>query len=197
MREEKNKNERLGMVLLVIAALCIVTSVYLFTSNKKEPYIPPVEEKKITNEEAVGIANEIIQSILIIYENPKASFNSKEEADGRILVRNYDEVIGGLFSVNGKLELEQVKFNDKNFVEKKEAGTYILVDIPEDKIYSTWQMTTKNYYITKNNIELEVTFGKSIINDDKEMTISSMTINMKLVNIDRKWLVDSFNYNNL
>lgn len=199
MREdkEKEKNEKIGMILLVMSALCIVSSVYLFTDPNKEPYIPPAVEKRMTNEEADGIANEIITNIFAVYETPNTVFSSKAKVEDHILIRDYDEVIDKLFSINGKKELEQVKFNGKSFVEKKEDGTYILTNIPEEKIYSTWQLTTRNYYITKNSIELEVVLGKSIMKEDNTMSILSMTIDMKLVNVNNKWLVDSFNYNNL
>ena len=189
--------EKLAKIMLVVAALCITTSLYIFTSPNKERYVPPVIEPKLTEEEARGVVKDVINSVFEIYENPKSHFMGEEEQDNQIFVHDYSEVINNVFSKNGKKELEQVKFDDVNFVDKKEDGIYILANIPEDKKYSEWQLTTKDYYIAESYVTLIATFGKSTMLENGGMSIKSMTIEMKIVKSKDKWLVDSFNYNNL
>ena len=189
--------EKIGMIIMVIAALCIVVAIYLFTSPNKEPYIPPVVEKKLTNEEISGIVNETLLKVFDIYENPKSHFAGEEEENNQILVHDYETVVDNIFSANGKKELEKVKFDGKNFVEKKDDGIYIIANIPDDKKYSEWQVNTKDYYMNGGYISLFVIFGKNTMLENGEMSIVSKTIEMKIVKSEDAWLVDSLNYNKL
>jgi len=189
--------EKLGMTIMVIAALCIIAAVYIFTSPNKEPYIPPAIEKKLTNEEISGIVNELMLKVFAIYEDPKSNFSGEEEDNNQILVYDYETVVNSIFSENGKKELEKVKFDGKNYVEKKDDGIYIMANIPENKKYSEWQINTKDYYMNGGNISLFIIFGKNTMLENGEMSITSKTVELKIIKSEDAWLVDSLNYNKL
>ena len=110
-------------------------------------------------------------------------------------VTNYDEVVKKIFTEKGIKELEETKFDDKEFVIKEDDRVFILKEIPEGNRYKGNNLSIGTTKILKESVNSEITITTYKLNDDM-LTYYVIVKNLALVKQNDVWLVDSFNYTN-
>jgi len=184
-------------LLIIIGGLFLMIGVALSLTNKND-VIYYVDEENMTKEEISSLIIEKSKAIIDIFENQKESFeiDNEQEENEYLEVSNYDLVIDALYTENGKKELEKTKFNNKLFINKNEDKVYILKSIPNNNLYSNCSILISNIDYNKDVIKATVSFTKSDIDSDNELTYHVYEKNIELIKKEDKWLVNNFIYTN-
>ena len=204
------------IILIILGGALLMIGIIL-SFNRKSNVIYYFDEVELSQEEANSLILEKTRSIVDIYENKEKTFkiveDKKEEAEQETLegeetpkeetlneyikAIDYNEVVKKLFTEKGIKELEETRFNEKNFVDKKEDGSiYLLNTIPSDNSYLNCSITIKDIIVNLDEIKATVTFSKDLIDKDDNLTYYVYEKKIELIKKDDVWLVDTFIYTN-
>ena len=110
---------------IILGFLFLVAGLYLYSGHSSIP-LPVADNLMLTKDEAVSVLGDTIIDVIKVYESPTSIFEIETETreDGTIIsnVKNYQDVISGIFSEKGISELESTKFSGKNYVIKENDG---------------------------------------------------------------------------
>ena len=186
-------------VLIILGVLLIVWGMGLYISTKHNEVTEEIYEDELTANDAEAIIKEKISKIIKVYESPKEVFEIEEKENSEeseyYTILNYDNVIDSLFTPEGKKELENTKFNNKNFIIKNETSVSILKSIPQANQYKDGDCYTENIKINDDTITSDVTFYTYYLVEDR-LSYYLNVKNIKLIKNNNDWLIDTFIYNN-
>ena len=186
-------------VLIILGVLLIVCGMGLYISTKHNEVTEEIYEDELTANDAEAIIKEKISKIIKVYESPKEVFEIEEKENSEeseyYTILNYDNVIDSLFTPEGKKELENTKFNNKNFIIKNETSVSILKSIPQANQYKDGDCYTENIKINDDTITSDVTFYTYYLVEDR-LSYYLNVKNIKLIKNNNDWLIDTFIYNN-
>ena len=186
-------------VLIILGVLLIVCGMGLYISTKHNEVTEEIYEDELTANDAEAIIKEKISKIIKVYESPKEVFEIEEKENSEeseyYTILNYDNVIDSLFTPEGKKELENTKFNNKNFIIKNETSISILKSIPQANQYKDGDCYTENIKINDDTITSDVTFYTYYLVEDR-LSYYLNVKNIKLIKNNNDWLIDTFIYNN-
>lgn len=186
-------------VLIILGVLLIVCGMGLYISTKHNEVTEEIYEDELTANDAEAIIKEKISKIIKVYESPKEVFEIEEKENSEeseyYTILNYDSVIDSLFTPEGKKELENTKFNNKNFIIKNETSISILKSIPQANQYKDGDCYTENIKINDDTITSDVTFYTYYLVEDR-LSYYLNVKNIKLIKNNNDWLIDTFIYNN-
>lgn len=183
-------------LFIIIGGLFLISGMILYKGKGSSPiyYV----DNKMTKEEAKSLIIEKTKNIMDIYENIDNTFsvskNNSEEHE-YIEVSNYDEVVDSIYTEKGKEELETIKFDNKQFVDKKEDGVYLL-KIPSKNSYLKSTITLDNISIKDDIVKANVSFTSDVVNSDA-ITYYIYEKDITLIKKDDKWFVETFMYPNV
>lgn len=186
-------------LLIIVGGLFLMIGVIL-SFNKKKDVIYYVDEDNMTEEEVTSLIMEKTKTIVELYENSKNTFKLSEEQDEEseyLVITNYDEVVDKLYTEKGKTELENIKFNNKNFITKNEDKVYVLKTLPESNLYSDCSISISNVNYNKDEIKAVVSFTKNNVDNNDVLTYYVYEKNIELILKDNKWLINTFIYSNI
>ena len=193
---KKIKNSTLligaGSIFLILGIL------YLLIVGINSSTMTVNGDELLSQDEAIALTNDKTLKVMDLYENQSKVFNieeTEEEDSLYHIAKNYDEIVKSLFSENGIKQLENSKFEDKEFVKKEEDKVYILKEIPEDNRYKTSNISISIMNIKKDSITSEVTLTSYKLKDDV-VTYYVIVKNVNLVKKDNEWLINDFSYPN-
>ena len=203
------------IVLIILGGALLMIGIIL-SFNKKNNIIYYFDEVELSQEEASELILEKVRNIIDVYENKETTFKLVEEKkeepqevpEGEeipqddtpseyVKVSNYDDVLKKLFTEKGITEIEELKFNEKLFVDKKEDGSiYLLRTIPTENSYLNCSISIKDIVITLDEIKAIVTFSRNTIDQNDNLTYYVYEKNIDLIKKDDNWLVNTFVYTN-
>ena len=212
-------------LLIIVGGISLILGIIFFNNKKQEPIY--YYESNITVEEATSLVYEKTKSIVDIYENPTSTFKIKkneetEEPLEYLEVSNYDEVIDNLYTIDGKKELEGIKFNNNLFIKKIEKTTeksdsieesaekeseekedvkveynvFVLASIPESNSFAKRTISIEDVSVNGNTVKAKVIFSSDELDENDVLTYYVFEKNIELIKKDNKWLVNSFVYSN-
>ena len=193
-------NMKKHTLLIIIGGVFLLAGIVLYNGRGSQTiyYI----NSKLSKEEATALILDRTKSIVDMYENIDDTFtvdktkNKEDEEDQYVKVKDYEKVVDNIYSEKGKIELEEIMFNKKAFVEKKEDGVYLLSQLPSDNSYLKCSIAINNVIVKEDVITGSVLFtSDSIDKDNIDYYVYQKDI--KLTKIDDKWLVDTFIYPNV
>ena len=185
---------------IILGFLFLVAGLYLYSGHSSVPLLV-ADNLMLTKDEAVSVLGDTIIDVIKVYESPTSIFEIETETreDGTIIsnVKNYQDVISGIFSEKGISELESTKFSGKNYVIKENDFVYFLNEIPLENRYINSKIKIDMVNIKEKEITAQVILSSSSL--DKEGIINYYVINkdIKLVSVEDKWLVEEFKYSNI
>jgi len=187
-----------GRLLIIVGGVLLVIGVLLFTMKKEEKTTYYYVEEKLNKEDAISLIKEKVSSIVDFYENKEKVLNTsiENEDDIYLLANNYDEFVKSLYTENGIIELENIKFNSNNFVKKDENKIYLLRNIPQNNSYLDSSVSVDIKSITLNEIEAIVDFSSDALDSNDVLTYYIYEKKIKLIKNNDTWLVDTFIYTN-
>ena len=127
-----------GLVLLVLGS-----ALYMLARRNDTEKGNNDANRVLSSEEAESLIEETIRKIINVYEDPGTVFQVKEEEDkpDYIKILTYDVDMKSMFTEKGIKELENTKFNNKNFFLREENNVYFINDIPDDNKFSKSTIT--------------------------------------------------------
>ena len=196
-------NMKKHTLLIIIGGVFLLAGIVLYNGRGSQTiyYI----NSKLSVDEAKALIIDRTKSIMDLYEKVDDTFTvdkkavSSDEADDKnqyVKVTNYDTVVDSIYSEKGKIELEEIMFNKKAFVEKKEDGIYLLSQIPSDNSYLNSAIVVDNISIKEDEVSASVMFTSDNV-DLENINYFVYQKDIKLTKIDDKWLVDTFIYPNV
>ena len=187
-------------LLIGVGIILITLGVVLFNlQNKKQDTIIYIEEDDtLTEDEVKRLIEEKVSNVINIYEDKNKTFklDAASDKDGYVKVNNYSETINKTFTENGIRELENTKFNGKNFFVKEDDNIYLLDEIPADNKYINSNITLDKIDSSDKEITCLVTLSTYRLNDKEVLTFYIIEKKLKLIKSEENWLVDTFNYAN-
>ena len=186
-------------ILIILGVLLIASGMVLYISTKHNEVTQEFHEEELKTSDAEAIIKEKISKIIKVYESPKEIFeieeNENDEESEYYTVLNYDTIIDSLFTPEGKKELENTKFNNKNFVVKTESSISILKSIPQANQFKDGNCYTENIKIDEDTITSDVTIYSNYLVEDR-LSYYLNVKSIKLIKNNNDWLIDTFIYNN-
>ena len=202
-------------LLIAIGGFLLVLGLILTMNKKKE--VIYYYETDLTIEEATSLVLEKTKTIMDVYEKQGTVFNLEEERETTnndeeqntddsqtkteqnkeyLLVTNFDEVIDELYTEDGKKEVENTKFNGKQFITKKDDKIYMLNKIPDYNSYSNCSISISDVSVTRDTVKAKVSFSKDKLESNDVLTYYVYEKDVELIKKDDKWLVNAFYYPN-
>ena len=188
-----------GLVLLVLGS-----ALYMLARRNDTEKGNNDANRVLSSEEAESLIEETIRKIINVYEDPGTVFQVKEEEDkpDYIKILTYDVDMKSMFTEKGIKELENTKFNNKNFFLREENNVYFINDIPDDNKFSKSTITIGKKDIKEKSITCEIIFTTYGLQDDDSLSYFLIVKELKLVKVEKDdseavWLVDNFEYNNV
>lgn len=214
------KNKKL---LIYVGLVFLVVGMVLFVLQKPKNEKVYIEENKLlSTEEANSLINEVVRTVINVYEEPNKIFEvqllpekvpdvengqslSQEDFEKNvksynyIKIINYEEKINDIFTSNGQKELEETSFgNQKFFINDENDGYLFYRNIPESNKYLNATISVDNIEIEENEIKAEVRLTTYSLDEEDDDVLSFYVVkkNIKLIKENEVWLVDTFLYNN-
>ncbi len=121
----------------------------------------------------------------------------EEPATNALAVNNYNEIVTKLFTEKGIKQLEDMKFNDVNYIVKDGEKVYFLNDvIGKDNKFSADVYVYGKPVITENKIRCRISFNRATIDTNDDTNYELFIKELVIVKKDDNWLIDSFDYSN-
>ena len=130
-------------------------------------------------------------------EEKKEEEVKEENTTNALAINNYEEIVTKLFTEKGIKQLEDMKFNDVNYIVKDGEKVYFLNDvIGKDNKFSADVYVYGKPVITENKIRCRISFNRATIDTNDDTNYELFIKELVIVKKDDNWLIDSFDYSN-
>lgn len=181
----------LSLIFISLGIILLATGTMM--AQRKPKIVVKNQESLLSRDEAVSLMKEKLTELIKVYERPNEFFLI-EEIEGTLVLKNYNEKITSLLTENGIKQLEEMTFEGKKYITKKNEEISLLKEIPDDNRFSNSNMTINNVVIEKNQITSAVSFSSYKMQDNNEISYYVITKNLTIVKSDDDWKIENFNY---
>ena len=186
------------LILIILGTLLFISGVAYNSLNRGAPAV--VDDGVLSKNEAKSIAQSLISKVIYVYEQPSKVFDveekSNEDGTKTSTLKNYNDIVKGIFSEKGIKQLESMKFNSKLYINKDQNIVTVTDVIPDNNKFYNSSYSITEIKIGKDYFTCKVNFYRANTNSNDTLVYYAVTKNLRVVKDGDNYLVDNIIYSN-